>query len=386
MTRELLSLDFYGNEIVAALLAQDEKTNTLRVRRALCKPCSSFAGALVRDMQGAQEELCAIFNEMATHAQGALSVVVGLRGHFLSFKRSSGFESVATRNHLIGTREMDAALHNSVPTTLPDTLEVVDVLPQSYSIDGNVGIINPRGMAGFTLEVETFLSLALATHLKTLTNVLTACECADFQILPSIIAQADQLINASEKQTNTLLLDIGQTRTSAAMYYQGALVEAWEIPFGLNRLARAVADVLQNDEETALDVLRTYEPGTDELIDEVLETANADLLQAIKKELLESSLLYLQHPSPQMVLCGTAADKKMIKRCKQIFGARKIRLAAAENLVNDCGEANGQTYAGAIALVSHALLREEQELGVAQEKPAGIIDGLLDKLGLNELF
>ena len=386
MTRELLSLDFYGNEIMAVLMTQDDQTNTLRVRRALRKPCVSFAGALVRDMQGAQEELCGIFNEMAQYTQGALSVVVGLRGHFLSFKRASGFESVSTRNHLVGAREMDAALHNSVPTTLPDTLEVVDILPQSYSIDGNVGIINPRGMAGFTLEVETFLSLALASHIKTLTNVLAECECTDFQILPAVIAQADQLVTPGEKQTNTLLLDIGQTRTSAAMFYQGTLVEAWEIPLGQNRLVHAVADLLQNDEETALNVLKTYEPGTDELIDEVLEKANEDLLQAIKKELLESSLLYLQHPSPQVVLCGIAADKQMLKRCKQILGARKARLAAADNLINDCGEANTPAYAGAIALVSHALQREEQELGISQEKPAGLLDGLLDKLGLNELF
>lgn len=385
MTREFLSLDFYGNEIVAALIAQDEKTETLRVRRALRKPCTSFTGALVRDMQGAQEELCAIFGEMSQHAQGALSVVIGLRGHFLSFKRSSGFESVATRNHLIGPREMETALHNSVPTTLSDTLEVVDVLPQSYSIDGNVGIINPRGMAGFTLEVETFLSLALATHLKTLSNVLTACECTDFQILPAIIAQADQLVGANEKQAGALLVDIGQTRTSAALYYQGTLVEAWEMPLGQNRLAKAVADVLQNDEETAHEVLKTYEPGTDDLIDDVLETANMELLQAIKKEVLLSSF-YSQHPLQYLVLCGTAADKKMLKRAKPVFGARKVRLVAADNLVNDCGEANSPVYSGAISLVTHALLREEEELGITQEKPAGIIDGLLDKLGLNELF
>ncbi len=385
MTRNLLSLDFYGNEICAALLTQDEETNTLRVRHAWRKPCKAFAGAFVRDRDAAQRELTAVFDETAEYTDDALTVIVGIRGNFLSFKRASGFESVSTRGRVIGTHEIEAALHNSIPTTLSDTLEVIDVLPQSYTIDGNIGIVNPRGLAGCTLEVETFLSLALSTHLQNLTNAFQACECTEFQLLPSIIAQGDQLITAPEKESGALLLDIGLTRTSAVMYHRGTLVEAWELAFGQNRLAEAVADLLQNDLETAQEVLKTYTPGTDEIVDDVLEEANLKLLGEIKKELLQS-LIYLQHPSTQLVLCGAAADKKLLKECKKVFGARKVRLGSAEDLLTDCGEANTPLYTGTLALVTHALSREVQDLGLTQEKSSGLLDGLLDKLGLNELF
>ena len=143
---------------------------------------------------------------------------------------------------------------------------MVDVLAQSYTIDGNIGITDPKGMVGFTLEVETFLSLALATHLKTLQNVLEACGCNEYQILPCIIAQGEMLLTADEKQNGTLLLDIGQTATSAVMYYKGALVEAWEIPLGQDRLAQAVADLLQNDLETAQEVLKKTLDETEEKV------------------------------------------------------------------------------------------------------------------------
>ncbi|MBR4592268.1 MAG: hypothetical protein IKO35_03580, partial [Elusimicrobiaceae bacterium] len=362
-----------------------EETDSLRLRHALRRPCRCFAGAFVRDMQGAQRELSAVFDEISQYASDSVSVIIGLRGNFLSFKRASGFESVSSRNRIIGTREIEAALHNSIPTSLSDTLEVVDVLAQSYTIDGNIGITDPKGMVGFTLEVETFLSLALATHLKTLQNVLEACGCNEYQILPCIIAQGEMLLTADEKQNGTLLLDIGQTATSAVMYYKGALVEAWEIPLGQDRLAQAVADLLQNDLETAQEVLKTYEPGSDEIIDEVLEDANTKMLQAIKKELLQS-LIYLQHPSAQLVLCGSAADKPLLKSCKKIFAARKVRLATAEDLMTDCGEADQPVHAGVLALISHALSREQNELGVTQTKESGLLSGLLDKLGLNELF
>lgn len=384
MGRNILSLDFYGGEITAALAALDEETFTLRLRHVLRRPSKAFAGAFVRDMQGAQDELSAVFAEISEYVETDPSVVIGLRGNFLSFKRASGFNSVESRNRIIGEREIRSAIKNSVPSNLSDTLDVVDILPQSYTIDGNTGIKNPKGMAGFTLEVETFLSCALVTHLNNLNNVLAACGCNEYQILPTSVALGESLVKSDEKQSGVLLLDIGADAASALMYHKGALVEAWELPFGKNRIAQAAANLLQNDLETTKEVLKAYEPGTDEIMDEVLEDAAAGLLQDIKKELLQS-LLYLKYPSAQFMLCGAAADKNLLKICKKTFGARKARLAGFDDLIADC-PAEEPVYSGAVALIRHSLERERQRLGVARAKETGLLDGLLDKLGLSELF
>ena len=144
MTREFLSLDFYGGYLVAALAVWDEQTQSLRLRHGVNQYSPSFCGALVRDMDGARRELTTVFEEISDYASGQPEVIIGLRGHFLSFKRASGFESVSTRNRIIGQHEIQAALNNSVPSRLNPALEVVDILPQSYTIDGNTGIINPR--------------------------------------------------------------------------------------------------------------------------------------------------------------------------------------------------------------------------------------------------
>ncbi|WP_428075575.1 hypothetical protein [Candidatus Avelusimicrobium luingense] len=383
MVREFLSLDFYGGEIIAALVSLDEETDTLRLRHVLRKSCKSFAGALVRDMDGAQRELTAVFNDIAQYTVNPLTVLVGLRGPFLSFKHSSGCESIGARHNRIGTHEIEAALRASIPTTLNNQIDVVDVFAQSYIIDGNENIINPKGITGFTLEAITFLTMALSSHVETLSNVFRACDCTDFQLWPTIVAQADRLVTAGEKTAGALLLDIGQKSSSAALYYQGILMDAREIDFGMERLAQAVADLLQNDLETAKDVLKTYEIGTDEVVDEVLEDAHLNLLHALKKELLQSPE-YVKHRPNTLVLTGTAIDKNMIKMCKQIFEMRKVRPAHIDDLLTDCGPADLPVYSGAISLISHALAREEQEHGITQEKPAGLLDGLWSKFG--ELF
>ncbi len=385
MPQTILSLDFYGNEIIAALASLDEDTDTLRLRHVFNQPCRAFTSALVRDMESARTELTDLLSQLAPYMQDPPSVIVGLRGPFLSYKRSSGFKSIDSRNRVISNREIDAAIHNSIPTSLSDTLEVVDILPQAYTIDGNVGIINPKGMCGFTLEVETFLSCALSTHLNTLLNVLKTCGCEDCQVLPSIVALGETLVKTDEKTTGTLLLDIGQTHTSAIMYHKGALVDAWELNLGQNTIIEAVADLLQNDLPTVRDLMAHYEPGSDEIMDEVLEDAQIQLLQKLKKELLQSSLLYLKHPSSNLIVCGSQTDKSFLKRIKKVFNARKVRVGTVEHFMTDCAE-DAPDVAGAISLLYHFLERNQNERSVSQPKESGLLDGILSKLGLNSLF
>lgn len=385
MNRNVLSLDFYGNEIAAVLAMQDEETNTLRLRHALRRPVKAFSGALVRDMALAQKELSSVFAEIAGYVSESPALVIGIRGNFLSFKHTCGFKSIESRNRIITQSEIDAAIRNSVPTSLSDTLEVVDILPISYTIDGNVGITNPKGMAGFTLEAETFISYALVTHLNNLNNVLSDSGCNAYQLMPTCVALGESLLKQEEKQAGVLLLDIGETATSALMYHRGALVDAWELPIGRNTLYEAVAELLQNDLETAKEILQDYEAGSDEIMDEVLEDANIKLLEKLKKELVQSSLSYLRYPPSQLVLCGAVADKELLKLCKKVLGARKTRLGNFEDLISDC-DTTHSAYAGALSLLTHAQERENNQLGVSQAKEPGILDGLLSKLGLGQLF
>ena len=383
MPQAILSLDFYGNELIAALASFDDETATLRLRHVFHQTCRGFSGALVRDMDTARSELTELLNQLNQYAPYNPSIIIGLRGPFLSYKRSSGFQSVDSRNRLIGNREIDAAIRNSVPTSLSESLEVVDILPQAYTIDGNVGISNPKGMTGFTLEVETFLSCALSTHLNTLSTVLKDCGCEDFQLLPSVIALGETLVKPEEKANGTLLLDLGKTHTSAVMYQKGNLVDAWELSLGQDSMVEAVADLLQNDLPTVRDLLAAYEPGSDKIMDDVLEDAQIKLLEKLKKELLQSSLCYLKHPSGNLVLCGTMTDKPFQKLVKKIFNVRKVRVGQAEHFMTDCAD-DSPVFAGAVCLLEHFLEREQGQPDMLQPKKSGLLDGLLNKF--NRLF
>lgn len=384
MSRNILSIDFCGEEIISALAAYDDDTDTLRIRHILRRPCRAFSAAFVRDMQGAQEELTKVFAEVSEYVSFNPMVIVGLRGNFLSFKHAIGFKSVESRNHIIGEKEMEEASKNSIPTSLSEELEVVDILPQSYAIDGNFGIKNPKGMYGSTLDVENFLSFAMRTHLNNLSSVFSNCECNEYQMMPSSVSIGETLLLPEEKQAGVLLLDVGGISSSALLYHKGTLVDGMELPFGKNVLVQAVADLMQNDLETVQEIMGDYEPGSDKIMDELLEDASSHLAQRLTREFCQS-LNFLKYPAARLVLCGSGANKIVLKSVKKVLGIRKARIGVFENLISDCA-ADNPAYCGALALIRHALDRESKQLGVAKAKEPGLLDGLLDKLGLSELF
>jgi len=379
MSRELLALDFYGEGVTAALASLDEQTDTLRILHVVRQPSRSLSGAVVRELSGAQDALARVFADMERYLKGTVEVVVGVRSNFLSFRHRTGFAYTEARTQIIRAADIQNAIENSVPDNLSEMLEVIDILPLSYSIDDQHGVINPQGMQGCSLEAETFISLAVRTHLANLNHVLSACGCEDYQVLPTSIALGDTMLSSAEKSAITLMVDIGENGTSALLYHKDSILEGWELPLGLEMAAEKMADLLQNDLPTVRKLIYNYEP--DVIMDEVLEDSVRPLIEALHKEWIQS-LVYLQHQPTQLVLCGQGANPVLLKLLKNTLGTRKARLATAEDMIADC-EVTAPQYHGVLSLLQHILTRQQYQLGVAPAKEDGLIGSILSKLGFN---
>lgn len=380
MNRSLLSLDFYGNGITAALAYIDEDTQTLRICRLFRKRSRAFAGALVRDLAAAQNDLQSFFEEIFEYVNEVPSVIIGIRGSFLSFSHRSGYAAVSSPNRYIRQPDIDDAQQNAIPPNLDETMEVMDILPLSYSLDGSEEITDPMGMNGFMLGVETFMSIVQSSHLANLNKVLATCNCKDYQVLASAVALGETLLKSSEQKGNSLVLDIGENSTSAVLYVQGAAVDGWEINKGFNILIKKAADLLVNDEDTTRQVLLDNPPNTDPYTDELWEDSAEYLLQLLKED-LRASFRFIQNNPSQLILSGEVANPLVLQTAKAVFNTRKARIATFNDMIADCATDN-PAYNGAIALIEHALSREAGEVTVTQVQEKGFLSGILSKFGL----
>lgn len=376
-----MALDFGSGQISAALAAYDERTGTCRVRHALQMPCPSVSACYILDFDQTVHTLRRMLQEVQPYAPVNPTVCVGLRGDFLAFRRSGGFLAVTGKNQLITEREVRAALDQSVPAHLSDTLEVVDLLPQTFTLDGKTGIQNPVGLAANCLEAETFISTAPKTHLQNLNRVMEAVGLEDFEAVPSVLALCDTLVKPEEKQASTLLLDVGAQHSSAALYHKGLLEAAWEMPLGADLITRELADVLQNEVAEARQVLRDYTYGDDEILDEVLDESAVKLIKSLHHEWTQH-LSYVKYPPSQLVLTGGGADLPVKNVAKQVLGVRRARTAAHDELIADAAEWLAPAYTSALSLLLYSQRHGDRATAAEQAAPAGLWGRLLSKLGL----
>lgn len=382
MEQPFISLDFGSGQISAVLTIYDEQTLSCRVRHAVRVNCPSVKGCYILDFDKTVQALHKTFSQLYEYVDFTPTVAVGLRGDFLSFRRSGGFKPIESQNQIITAQDVQDVLDLSIPPNLSETLEVLDILPQSYTVDGNTDVQNPVGLQANCLDAETFISLGLKTHLNNLNRVLTAAGCEDFEATPTLFTLAHTLLKPEEKKGSLLLLDIGAQHSSALLYHKGIMEAAWEIPQGADIVAQEVADILQNDIEQAKAILKDYTYGDDEIMDDLLDEAGVKLLQTLRKTFLLEPR-YVKYAPPAVVLTGGGSGMHIKNAAQKALGVRRARLANFEHLIADGEEMLAPHYTSALALALYSQQHGGRKLSALKEKASGLLDRMLAKLGLN---
>ncbi|MBR3603311.1 MAG: hypothetical protein IKL48_01250 [Elusimicrobiaceae bacterium] len=385
MQHPFISLDFGSGQISAVLTVYDEQTLSCRVRHALREPCPSVNGCYILDFDKTVRCLNKIFSQFQEYIDFAPTVSVGLRGDFLSFRRSAGFKPIENQDQIITSKDVQEVLDNSIPINLSEILEVVDLFAQSYTVDGNAGVQNPVGLFANCLDAETFLSLGLKTHLNNLNRVLAAAGCEDFEAVPTILALAHQLLKPEEKKGSLLLLDIGAQNSSALLYHKGIIEAAWEIPQGADIVAQEVSEVLQNELSQAKAILKDYTYGDDDVMDDLLDEAATKMLLTLRKTLILEPR-YAKYAPSVVVLTGGGVGIHVKNAAQKALGIRRARLANFEHLIADGEEMLAAQYTSALALARHSQQHGGRKLSSPKEKVSGLLDRMLSKLGLNSFF
>lgn len=381
MEQSFIALDFGSGQISAVLTTYDDKTGTCRVRHATHKKCPSVSACYILDFDRTVQTVGELLQELSEYAQLNPTVVVGLRGEFVTFRRSSGYLTLDPQQ-VITERDLQAVLDEAFPKDLSEELEVVHVLPQCFILDGKPGV-KPVGLSGNWLEVETFVSCVLRGPLNNLNRVMATVGYEDFEGVPSLLTLCDSLLKNEEKQARTLLLDVGLQHSSAALYQKGILEAAWEIPFGDECIAQEVAEVLQNELAETKSILKNYEYGEDEVLDDVLDEAAKNLLRKFHKEFTQS-LSYVKHPPQQIVLTGGGAHIPLKNAAKSVLNARRVRIATHEDLIADSADLLAPGYTSALSLALYSQTHGDRPLRPATpNRLQGLFDKVLAKFGMN---
>src|SRR3989440_1658603 len=98
------------------------------------------------------------------------SAFVGISGSHILSQNSRGMVAVSGRAKDVDRDDTVRAIEAARAISIPNTREILHVIPRGYVVDGQNGVRDPIGMTAVRLEVETHIVTASSTSVQNLSK------------------------------------------------------------------------------------------------------------------------------------------------------------------------------------------------------------------------
>jgi cell division protein FtsA len=243
-----------GGAWVSCLVAavENEELNVLGWGR---QPSRGFARGELVDLEAA----AACVEAAITAAEGsafvrAQTIFVGAASSQYRGLNSRGCVPVLREDRLVTDQTRRNAIEAAERISLPNEREIVDVVPQTFTVDEMRWVENPVGMAGSRLEAEVHLATDAACYLHNVLGAVAKTHCRAEGMVFKPFAAAQAVLTKDERRLGALAIDIGGATTNIILIRDGAPRFSAVVPLGGRHLTYDIAICLNVSVEQADDI------------------------------------------------------------------------------------------------------------------------------------
>ena len=185
------------------------------------------------------------------------SALVGISGSHISSQNSRGMVAISGRRDVTrddSQRAIDAAR----AVTIPNTREILHVIPRGYVVDGQAGVRDPMGMTAVRLEVETHIVTASSTSVQNLSKCVQRAGVEIDELVLTPLAAAEAVLSDEDRELGVALVDMGGDTTDVAVFQDGSIAHAASVPYGGRTVTSDLGIVLRVAPESAESVKLRY--------------------------------------------------------------------------------------------------------------------------------
>jgi cell division protein FtsA len=152
----------------------------------------------------------------------------------------------------IGKADIDKLKSNMFKLITIPGEEIIHVIPQEYTVDGEDGIEDPIGMAGVKLEANFHVITAQVGAVRNIIKCVERAGLTAKDLVLEPFASAVATLDKDELQEGVALVDIGGGTTDVAIFLGNIIRHTAVIPFGGNIITKDIKvglEILENQAE-----------------------------------------------------------------------------------------------------------------------------------------
>ena len=179
------------------------------------------------------------------------SAFVGISGNHIGSQNSRGMVAVSGHRRDVAREDTLRAIDAARAVSMPNTREILHVIPRGYVVDGQEGVRDPIGMSAVRLEVETHIVTASQSGVQNLTKCIQRAGVEIDELVLAPLATAEAVLTDEDRELGVALVDIGGDTTDLAVFHDGSIAHAATIPMGGKSITSDLGIVLRVTPEVA---------------------------------------------------------------------------------------------------------------------------------------
>ncbi|NLT16608.1 MAG: cell division protein FtsA [Clostridiales bacterium] len=259
MKRRIASAIDFGTSKVVCVIGEQKATGGVDI---ISYGKSEYAG-IRRGAFIDENSLSLAVDEAVTRAQEQAHMrirrtIVGVPGAFIRAGLVHGEVQTRQKDRRISRQEMNAAIRAAGNFDVPDDLEFLQSVAQSYSIDGGAPIRDPSGLRGSRLQTSVSCVLAEKAFLETTGGILETMHIEVPRFLAVPFVQPLFVIPRRERENTAVLLDVGAWNTDVCIVKNDALSYHSVLELGGESVTNDLAHGLNVTKEHADQIKKRY--------------------------------------------------------------------------------------------------------------------------------
>lgn len=241
----ICGLDLGSSRIKAVLGRHIKEKDAFEILAAESIYPTGIKSGVVSDMDVCAEAVGKILEKIESKTKTRFEhLFLTVSGSMINFDSAKGV-CLLEKEKRISKTETEQAARSSVEFHLPLDRKLIQVIVKEYVIDGQGGILNPVGMLGRKIEARTVI---FHSPLSIISNMIIAVEETGYtvtDIIASPQAQAECLLTVQEKESESVILEVGDQTTNFSCFKNNFLREAKSFDIGAGEIAKDLSGFYQ---------------------------------------------------------------------------------------------------------------------------------------------
>ncbi len=320
--------------------------------------------------------------------------MIGIGGTHIDGLNSRGVVAVTGKgrdNREIGQEDINRVIDAAKAVVIPMDRQVIHVIPQSYIVDEQRGIKDPRNMIGVRLESEVHIITGSVTSVQNLVKCVNRASLDVDGYMFHSLAAVKAVMSEEERELGSILIDLGGGTTDVLVIADGAPLLTAVLPVGGIQVTNDISIVKGISVETAerikmdagccwLPLIEENEeviiPGVGgrppvviprSEICEIVQPRMAEIFGMINERI--QSVTRSRQLSGNVVLTGGGALLPgVVELASEVFNTQAVRIGIPGNFGGLTSEYRSPDYATVIGLVLAAQERRQASPSEPEER------------------